>query len=315
MKEVLTRTPIKKRVNNNTFRKIKVNWQLYLLLLIPLAYIIIFKYIPMYGAQIAFRDYRFIDGFAGSKWVGLKHFKQFINSPYIVRLLSNTVGISLYYLIVGFPIPIILALSLNEVDNKGFGKTIQTLTYAPYFISTVIIVSMLIQIFSPQMGVVNKAIEALGGEKVNFLGEPKLFQSMYVWSAVWQMTGYSSIIYIAALAGIDPSLHEAAVVDGASRLQRIWHINIPGILPTAIILLILNVGQIMNVGFEKVFLMQNPLNLSKSEVISTYVYKVGLTSGQFSFSSAVGLFNSVINCILLVTVNRISKKLGQNSLW
>ena len=269
----------------------------------------------MYGAQIAFRDYRFIDGFGGSKWVGLKHFENFVNSPYIGRLLSNTIGISLYYLIVGFPMPIILALAINEADNKIFGKAVQTITYAPYFISTVIIVSMMIQMFSPQMGVVNKAIEALGGKKINFLGEPDYFQSLYVWSAVWQMTGYSSIIYIAALAGIDPSLHEAAVVDGATRLQRVWHINIPGIMPTAVILLILSVGRVMNVGFEKVFLMQNPLNMSKSEVISTYVYRVGLTSGQFSFSAAVGLFNSVINCILLVTVNRISKKMGQNSLW
>jgi putative aldouronate transport system permease protein len=296
-------------------QRILRHWQLYLVFLLPLAYIIIFRYLPMYGAQIAFKDFAAIKGVWGSPWVGLKHFANFIKSPYFGRLIGNTLGISTYYLIVGFPIPIILALSLNEVRSKSFKKAVQMVTYAPYFISTVVLVSLVMQVLSPQFGIVNNLIKALGGRPINFMGSPKLIKSIYVWSGVWQYTGYSSIIYIAALAGIDPALHEAAIVDGASKLQRIIHVDIPGIMPTVTILLILQVGQLMSVGFEKIFLMQNPLNMSTADVISTYVYRIGLTGGQFSFSTAVGLFNSTVNLVLLLVVNRIARKIGDTSLW
>jgi len=302
-------------VTRNTIQKIKRHWQFYLIIFIPFVYIVIFKYVPMIGVQMAFKDFMASKGIFGSPWVGVKHFRYFFRSPLCMEMIINTAGISLYYLVAGFPLPIILALSLNEVRSKRFKKTIQMVTYTPYFISLIVIVSILMKIFDPSTGVVNNVIAALGGEKIHFFADPKYFRSLYVWSAIWQYTGYSSIIYLAVLSGINPELHEAAIVDGASKLQRIRHIDIPGILPTAIILLILNVGQIMNVGFEKVFLMQNPLNMQTSEVLTTYVYRVGLAGGQFSFAAAVGLFNSVINLILLLIVNEIAKKLGDTSLW
>lgn len=296
-------------------KRILKNWQIYLLLLLPLVYVITFHYIPMGGAIIAFKDYNVRQGIWGSEWAGLKYFKQFILSPNFVTLLKNTLGISLYSLIAGFPVPIILALFLNEVSHQRLKKTIQTITYAPHFISTVVMVSIITQILDPHMGIVNSLIKALGGTPINFMGEASMFQSIYVWSGVWQGMGYNAIIYIAALAGISPDLYEAAKIDGASRIKKMIHIDIPGIAPTIIILLIMNCGQIMNVGYEKVYLMQNNLNLSASEVISTYVYKVGLVQGQISFSTAVGLFNSVINFLLLVIVNKISQKVSETSLW
>lgn len=296
-------------------KRILKNWQIYLLLLLPLVYVITFHYIPMGGAIIAFKDYNVRQGIWGSEWAGLKYFKQFILSPNFFTLLKNTLGISLYSLIAGFPVPIILALFLNEVSHQWLKKTIQTITYAPHFISTVVMVSIITQILDPHMGIVNSLIKALGGTSINFMGEASMFKSIYVWSGVWQGMGYNAIIYIAALAGISPDLYEAAKIDGASRIKKMIHIDIPGIAPTIIILLIMNCGQIMNVGYEKVYLMQNNLNLSASEVISTYVYKVGLVQGQISFSTAVGLFNSVINFILLVIVNKISQKVSETSLW
>ena len=299
----------------NSIRKIKRHWQLYLIILLPFIYLVIFKYIPMIGLQIAFKDFMASGGIFGSPWVGFKHFRYFFKSPMCLEMIANTAGISFYYLIAGFPLPIILALSLNEVGSKGFKKTVQMVTYAPYFISLIVIVSILMKLFDPSAGVVNNLIVAFGGEKIHFFAEPRFFKTLYVWSAIWQYTGYSSIIYLAVLSGINPELHEAALVDGANKLQRILNINIPGIMPTAIILLILNVGQIMNVGFEKVFLMQNPLNMQASEVLTTYVYRVGLTGGQFSFAAAIGFFNSVINLILLIIVNELAKKLGDTSLW
>lgn len=296
-------------------RAIKNHWQLYLIVLVPLLYIFVFKYIPMFGAQIAFKDYIVIKGIWGSPFRGFKHFEAFFRSPHFWKLIRNTLGISLYSLIAGFPLPIILALSLNEVANKTFKKTVQLVTYAPYFISMVVMVSIIMQFLAPKMGIINLIIISLGGTKQNFMGNPNYFKSIYVWSGIWQMTGYSSIIYIASLSGIDPALYEAARVDGATKLQKIFNIDLPGIMPTAVILLIMNVGQIMNVGFEKVYLMQNPLNLSSAEIISTYVYKVGLVGAQFSFSTAVGLFNSLVNLLLLVSVNNIAKRVGQTSLW
>jgi putative aldouronate transport system permease protein len=298
-----------------SLRRIKRHWQLYLVLLLPLIYIAIFRYWPMYGVQIAFRDFTPAEGIAGSPWIGLVHFERFFNSYQFWGLLRNTVGISVYSLLAGFPLPIVLAIAINEARRYYFKKTVQMVTYAPHFISTVVMVGIILQFLDPRIGLINKAIVALGGAPTNFIARPDLFQSIYVWSGVWQGMGYASIIYIAALSSIDPQLEEAAIIDGASRLQKILYIDLPGIMPTAIILLILNVGQIMNVGFEKIYLMQNPLNLTTSEVISTYVYKVGLLRAQYSFAAAVGLFNSIIDLVLLVTVNQIARKVGDTSLW
>lgn len=308
------RPPFRLRYRES-LRRIKRHWQLYLVLLLPLIYIAIFRYWPMYGVQIAFRDFTPVEGITGSPWVGLAHFERFFNSYQFWTLLRNTVGISVYSLLAGFPLPIILAIAINEARRYYFKKTVQMVTYAPHFISTVVMVGIILQFLDPRIGLINKAIIALGGTATNFIARPDLFQSIYVWSGVWQGMGYASIIYIAALSSIDPQLEEAAIIDGASRLQKILYIDLPGIMPTAIILLILNIGQIMNVGFEKIYLMQNPLNLTTSEVISTYVYKVGLLRAQYSFAAAVGLFNSVIDLILLVTVNQIARKVGDTSLW
>lgn len=300
---------------NQIKKKILSNWELYLFILPSLLYFIIFHYAPMYGVQIAFKDFIATKGIWGSSWVGMEHFERFFNSYYFWTLIKNTVGISLYSLAVGFPIPIILALMLNEVKDGLFKRTVQTVTYAPHFISTVVMVGMLLAFLSPSTGIINNLIKALGGQPVAFMQEPKWFKTIYVFSGAWQGAGWGSIIYLAALAGIDPQLHEAAIMDGANRIQRIWHINIPGILPTMIILLILNTGSIMSVGFEKVFLMQNPLNMETSDVISTYVYRSGLIQAQYSFSAAVGLFNSIINFALLILVNTIARHVSETSLW
>ncbi|WP_261381561.1 ABC transporter permease [Paenibacillus cremeus] len=300
--------------SGNYSQKIKRHWRMYILILLPLAYLIIFKYIPMYGAQIAFRDYNVMQGFSGSEWVGMKHFNDFISSPNFWMLLKNTLLLSIFQLFVGFPAPIILALALNEIRAGFFKKFTQLVTFAPYFISTVVMVSMIMLFLTPRLGFVDLIVKGLGLESINFLGIPEYFKSIYVFSDVWQHVGYGAVIYLAALAGINPDLYEAARVDGASRFQKLLHIDIPGLLPAAIIMLILNVGQIMNVGFEKIFLMQNALNLSASEVISTYVYKVGLIEANFSFSAAVGLFNSIINLILLLIVNFIARRISDTSL-
>lgn len=296
-------------------KRIKRHWQLYLVFLVPLVLVICFSYVPMYGIIIAFKDYMANKGIWGSDWIGLKHFTSFFGSYNFSRLLGNTLGISAYSIIAGFPIPILLAIALNECRNVRYKKTVQMVTYAPYFISTVVLVSMLTLILAPKTGLVNNFLAALNMERIDFIAVPSMFKSIYVWSGVWQGMGFSAIIYIAALSGIDPSLHEAAVVDGATKLKRIWHIDLPGIMPTIIITLILSTGSIMNVGYEKVFLMQNPANMPTSDVISTYVYRIGLINSQYSLSTAVGLFNSVVNLILLVTVNAIARKVGDTSLW
>jgi putative aldouronate transport system permease protein len=296
-------------------RSFRRHWQLYLILLPAILYFVIFKYVPLVNAVIAFKDYNVVQGIWGSPWVGLKHFNLFFNNPVFWTLLQNTMGLSVYSLIVGFPIPIILAIFLNEVKDGLFKRAVQMVTYAPYFISTVIMVSMVMLLLSPRLGVVNLGLQAIGAQAVNFLGIPDMFSSIYVWSGVWQFSGYSAIVFLAALAGVDPQLYEAAKIDGASRLQKIFNIDLPGIMPVAVIILILNVGSILGVGFEKVFLLQNPLNLSTSEVISTYVYKVGLLNANFSFATAVGLFNSIVNMILLVLVNQFAKRVSNTSLW
>ena len=290
-------------------------WQLYAFLLPALVILILFSYVPMYGVQLAFRDYNPIMGITGSPWVGFDHFTRFFNSYQFKQLIGNTLILSLYSLIVGFPIPFILALALNQVKNSKFKRLVQTVTYAPHFISVVVLVGMLGIFFSVNGGLVNEVIKLFGGEPKLFMGEVKYFRHMYVWSGIWQSMGWSAVIYLAALSGVSPELHEAATVDGATKLQRIWNIDLPTILPTIVTLLILNCGSVMSMGFEKAFLMQNPLNMENSEIIATYVYKMGLINAEYGFSTAVGLFNSVINCILLVTVNKVSKKIGQDGLW
>ncbi|PWW36212.1 MULTISPECIES: ABC transporter permease [Paenibacillus] len=302
-------------VKHAVSKSLRRHWQLYLLVLPPVVYFIIFKYVPMANAVLAFKDYNVIKGIWGSPWVGTKYFEMLFRNPAFATLIKNTLYISFYQLIVGFPVPILLALALNEIKSARFKKTVQMVTYAPYFISTVVMVSIIMLFLSPRLGIVNTIAGALGFEAVNFLGEPGLFRSIYVFSDVWQSMGYSAVIYLAALSGIDPSLYEAARVDGASRFQKIVNVDLPGILPAAVIILILSVGNIMAVGFEKIYLLQNPLNLSASEIISTYVYKMGLLNANYSFATAVGLFNSLINLILLLTVNAAAKRLSNTSLW
>ncbi len=306
-------------LNKGTFLKdIRKSYQLWLMLLLPLLYIILFKYVPMYGIQLAFKRFIGSKGIWGSPWVGLANIKRFTDSYFFPRVMKNTIGINLYQLAAGFPLPIILAIALNSTRSTVYRKTVQLSTYLPHFISTVVMVGMLMQFLSPRNGILAKIVTMLGGAPVNYIGVPAYFKSIYVWSGIWQNTGWGTIVYLAALAAIDSTLHEAAIVDGANRFQRIIHIDIPGILPTAIILLILRTGRMMGVGFEKVYLLQNNLNTPTSEVISTYVYKVGLGGegvADFSFATAIGLFNSIISIALLSTVNQISKKVTENSLW
>lgn len=290
-------------------------WQYYLLLLPAIAYLFIFNYLPMYGIQIAFKDYRGGLGIWGSPWAGFAHFKRFVTYPKFLTIVWNTVSINLYSLAVGFPIPIILALLINEVHNRFFKKFVQMITYAPHFISTVVICGMLLLFTNKNVGMINNLLEFFGRNRISFMTEPGWFKTVYVFSGIWQHAGWGTIIYLAVLSGVSPELVEAAKIDGANRFQVMWHINIPFIVPTVIILLILNCGSLLSLGFEKVYLLQNPLNMDASEIISTYVYKVGLLGAQFSYSSAIGLFNTLCNLILLITVNTISAKLSEASLW
>ncbi|ASN04172.1 ABC transporter permease [Virgibacillus necropolis] len=307
--------PKEKKKKPKKNRKILENWQLYLFVLPALLYFVIFHYIPMYGLQIAFKDFIPALGIWGSEWVGFEHFARFFDSYYFWNLLKNTLSINVYELVVGFPLPIILALLLNEVKDGIYKKSVQTVTYAPHFISVVVMAGMIIAFLSPATGIVNHFIELLGFEPIRFLADPDWFKSVFVLSGVWQNTGWGTIIYLAALAGVDMQQHEAAIVDGASRLQRILYINIPALVPTMVILLILNIGNFLAVGFEKILLLQNPLNLESSNVIATFVYTAGLLEAQYSFAAAVGLFNAIINAILLVVVNQIAKKTSETSLW
>ncbi|MCM3746868.1 ABC transporter permease subunit [Paenibacillus pasadenensis] len=300
------------RLFKKSFRK---RWQLYLFMIIPLLHITAFKYVPMFGNVIAFQDYSFERGLFGSDWIGFKYFKQFFDSPEALNTIRNTILISLFTLICSFPVPILLAIMLNEIRSQGFKKIVQMVTYAPYFISTVVVVSMLMFLLSPHTGFVNPLLVKLGMEPINFMGESQFFRPIYILSDIWQTAGYSAIIYIAALAGVNPESYEAARMDGATRLQKIRHIDLPWIMPTITILLILGAGSIMSIGFEKIFLMQNPMNTSVSEVIPTYVYKVGLLSANYSYSTAVGLFNSLVNMILILSVNYAARKISNNSLF
>jgi len=288
---------------------------LYLFCIPGLVVTIIFHYVPLYGIQIAFQDYSIRKGIWGSDWVGFQHFARFFNSPNAVQIIWNTLVLSIYSLIVGFPLPIILALLLNSFRHKKYGKVIQTITYAPNFISVVVMCGMIILFLSPRIGIINKMIEALGGSAVNFMGERTMWRHVYVWSGVWQTMGWNSVVYFAALSGVSPDLHEAATVDGATKLQRIIHIDLPSIMPVAVMILILSFGSLLSVGFEKAYALQNDLNLNVSEIISTYVYKVGILQNSIAYSTAIGLFNSAVNAILLITVNSVSRRLSDNALW
>ena len=289
-------------------------WQLYLLILPAIIYVFIFSYIPMYGVLIAFKNYNPGLGIWGSPWVGLEHFVRFLEYPKFWSIFSNTLLLSLYSL-APFPITIIFALLLNELTNIRFKKAVQMISYMPHFFSTVVMCSIILLFTDRSTGVINNLISLLGFERVDFISSTAWFPSIYVWSGVWQDLGWCSIIYISALSGVSPELIEAAHIDGASKLQIMWHINIPAIIPTIITIQILNCGSILSVGFEKIYLLQNPLNLSVSQVISTYTYEIGLLGAQFSYSSAIGLFNTVINVAVLCVVNAIAKRVSEVSIW
>jgi putative aldouronate transport system permease protein len=289
--------------------------QLYLLLAPTVVYFAVFKYWPMYGVQIAFRDYQADAGFLGSPWVGFVHFERFFNSHLFWDLLSNTVWLAVFNLLVVFPVPIFLALMLNQIRMGKFRRFAQTVLYAPNFISTVVIVGMLYVFLAPRSGLVNNLIVFMGGDPIFFMGESEWFRPVYVGSSLWQEAGFAMVIYLAALAGIDPSLHEAAKMDGATRFQRIRHVDVPGISSTISVLFILSIGNLLNIGFEKALLMQTPLNKDTSQIIQTYVYETGLLQAQFSFSAAVGLFNSLINLALLLTFNQVARRARQASLF
>lgn len=303
-------------LNKKPWFDLKHDWQLWLLLLPALIYIVIFCYGPMYGLQLAFRDYDFSKGLTGGAWVGLKYFKQYFTSPMFVPTVKNTFVIAFFSLLWGFPVPIILALVINSIQNKNWRRTVQTSVYMPYFISTVVLVAMLQIMLSPSTGIIDHFLKATGlfSEQSNFLGDASAFVPVYVISGIWQSAGWNSIIFIAALSAVDGQLYDAAKVDGANKWQQVWYVELPALLPTIIILLIMNMGGILSVGFEKTFLMQNSLNRGVSEVISTYVFNIGVKSSQFSFGSAVGLFNTLVNFIFLMTVNKISKRAADISL-
>ena len=288
---------------------------LQLLILPGLIYFIIFKYIPIYGVQIAFKDYKLALGITGSPWVGLKHFETFFTGPYAWRLIRNTLLLNFYNLIFSFPLPIIFALLLNEVKPVLFKKFVQTVSYLPHFISLTAIIGMLSMFVSPSIGIVNKAIQAFGFEPIYFMSEPAWFRPLYVLSGIWTGLGWGAIIYIAALAGVDQGLYEAAAIDGANRFQLMWHVSLPSIKGTIVIMFIMRVGAMMSVGSEKVLLMYNELTYETADVISTFVYRRGLQNNEYSFSTAVDVFNSVVNIILLICANTISRKLTESSLW
>ncbi|QYR19229.1 ABC transporter permease subunit [Paenibacillus sp. sptzw28] len=316
---VITRDTVasrqKRAVKSRTWVQIKRNYELYLFLLPVVILYLIFKYYPMYGVQIAFKDFSASKGIWGSEWVGISYFVQFFESYNFWPIIKNTLLLSVQSLVFGFPIPIIVALMLNQLLAKRYKKFVQTVIYAPHFISTVVLVGMLNVFLSPNSGLVNHLITFFGGKPILFMADAEWFRPLYILSGIWQETGFATIIYLAALAGVSPELHEAAIMDGATKWKRVLHVDIPGIAPTIIILLVLAMGNIMSVGFEKAFLMQSDLNYDTSNILPTYVYQMGIEKAQYSYSAAIGLFNSVLNIILLVAVNRIARKLTETSLW
>ena len=296
-------------------RQAKSNWVLYLFLLPVLIYIIIFHYVPMYGLQIAFRNYTFSKGITGSPWVGTKWFESFLRSPKSMMVLKNTLAITVYSLFVGFPIPILFALVVNYLPNQHLKKATQTITYMPHFISVVIFVNMFSAFLSPVNGFVNTIIKSLTGHTIYFMGNASFYRHIFIWTGIWQELGWSTIIYIAALSSVNSELHEAAIIDGATKVKRIWHVDLPTLAPTIVIMLILSCGSLLNVGFDKSYLMQNSVNLNVSEVISTYVYKIGIKEGRYGLATAVGLMQNVVNFIMLTVVNAASKRIAGSSLW
>ncbi|MBT2655081.1 sugar ABC transporter permease [Bacillus sp. ISL-18] len=306
--------PLERLNKKSRVKRIMENYELYLFLLPAILYFIVFQYIPMYGVLIAFKDFTPSLGILGSPWVGFEHFERFFHSYQFWDLIKNSLGLSIFQLIIGFPMPIIIALLLNQMIHEKYKRFVQTVIYAPHFISIVVLAGMMFVFFSDK-GLINSVVTLFGGKAVAFMSEPDWFKPLYIGSGVWQETGWACIVYLAALAGVSPEIHEAATMDGANKWQRILHVDIPAIMPTAIILLILSVGNLMNIGFEKAYLMQTPLNQPAAEIIPTYVYKVGLQQAEYSFGAAVGLFNSIINLILLFIVNKTAKKLSGSGLW
>lgn len=312
--DILPKESFRQRARS-VLRLMARNKALYVFVLPAVLYLVLFNYAPLFGLQIAFRDYRPAAGIWGSQWVGWQYFDKFFSSYSFWSLLQNTLSLSIYQLLICFPFPIILALVLNYCPSYRLKKLTQSVTYIPHFLSVVVLVGMMFIFFSPGTGVVNHLIRSAGGEPIDFLGRADLFPHMFVWSACWQNVGWSSIIYMSALAGVSQEVHEAAIVDGATKLQRIFHVDLPALLPTIITLLILNSGQIMSVGYEKVYLLQSAGNLTTSEIISTYVYKIGIQGAQYSYATAIGLFNNVINMLIILAVNKISDKLTGAGLW
>ncbi|WP_420489634.1 ABC transporter permease [Neobacillus vireti] len=306
--------PLERLNKKSRLKRIMENYELYLFLLPAILYFIVFQYIPMYGVLIAFKDFTPSLGILGSPWVGFEHFERFFHSYQFWDLIKNSLGLSIFQLITGFPMPIIIALLLNQMIHEKYKRFVQTVIYAPHFISIVVLAGMMFVFFSDK-GLINSVVTLFGGKAVAFMSEPSWFKPLYIGSGVWQETGWACIVYLAALAGVSPEIHEAATMDGANKWQRILHVDIPAIMPTAIILLILSVGNLMNIGFEKAYLMQTPLNQPAAEIIPTYVYKVGLQQAEYSFGAAVGLFNSIINLILLYIVNKTAKKISGSGLW
>ena len=294
---------------------IRNNYWLYLFILPGILFMLVFKYIPMVGIVVAFQDFKVTRGIFGSDWVGLKHFEYLIKSPDFFRVFRNSILISIYRLVWGFPFPILLALLMNEMRAVGYKRVMQTVLYLPHFISWVVVVGMITNLLSPSTGIVNMAIKALGGEAIPFLTTPKYFRTILVVSDIWKGAGWGTIVYMAAMSGIHPALYEAAVIDGASRWQRIVYVTLPGISSTIVVMLILRTGSILSNGFEQVYLLQNALVTEVSEVFETYTYTVGLREGRFSFASAVGIFQSVVGCILLFTTNGLARKIGGNGIW
>jgi len=291
------------------------SWQLYILLLPAVIFVGIFHYVPMYGIQIAFKDFKFTKGIEGSTWIGIQHFERFLTSPNFKTLLTNTLNISLSNLLWAFTPPIILAIMLNELNNPKFKKTVQMITYLPHFLSAVAVCGMITLFTDKDHGIINLLIDAVGGERIGFLTRKEWFVPIMVISGIWEELGWSSIIYVASLSGVDVAVVEASRIDGANRLQKIWYIDIPHLMPTIIILLILRTGSLLSVGYTKVLLLQNSMNLQVSDIISTYVYRMGIGKGQFSYTTAVGLFNSMVNIVILTLVNMFAKKVSDTSLW
>ena len=314
-KKAMTEKRTKKSLWVRAKEELQRNWILYLMILPVVVYYIVFSYAPMYGVTLAFKDYKIKKGILGSPCAGCENFERFFSTYHFERVVTNTLEINLYNLLVGFPIPIIFALCLNYLKSTKLKKTIQMVSYAPHFISTVVICGMISIFTNMDTGVFNTLRNLVGLSSVDFMGKEEWFKDIYVWTGVWQGMGWSAIIYMSALSGVDPQLHEAAIIDGATKLQRMRHVDLPGIKPTIIMLLILQLGSMMSLGFDKAYLLQNSLNLPESEIISTYVYKQGLISADYAYSTAVGLFNNVINLILLITFNTISKKVAKESLF